>query len=215
VSSTSIPERCRLAIATAAGIGLLHELRDRHVHMTLALPDRHALFADVAATLSGHGFDIVDLRTWITRSGKVLYTMRLASIYPGRMGEEALWARLSADLLAVSRGTLDARTLLDKRRAAVRTARAADSGFEDHAVKIDSATSERFSIVDVVTRDDVGLLSRLCRAISGYGCEIGYACINTMGDVAVDVFYVSKDGRKLDEAEAEGLRRHVVGELGL
>jgi [protein-PII] uridylyltransferase len=197
------------------GLGLLHELRDRHVHLTLALPDRHALFADVAATLSGQGFDIVDLRTWVTRSGKVLYTMRLATIYPGRLGEETLWARLAADLLAVSAGKIDARTLLEKRRAAVRTSKAADSGFEDHAIKIDSATSERFNIVDIVTKDDVGLLSRLCRSISGYGCEICYACINTMGDVAVDVFYVSKGGQKLDEAEAEGLKQHMVAELGL
>jgi len=204
-----------LSTCETSGLGLLHELRDRHVHLTLALPDRHALFADVAATLSGHGFDIVDLRTWVTRSLKVLYTMRLATAYPSRMGEDTLWAKLSTDLLAVSQGRLDARSLLDRRRAAVRTNKAADSGFEDHAIKIDSATSARFSIIDVVTRDEVGLLSRLCRSISGHGCEIGYACINTMGDVAVDVFYVSKDGRKLDEAEADGLKRHMVAELGL
>ena len=158
-----------LSACESLGLGLLHELRDRHVHLTLALPDRHALFADVAATLSGQGFDIVDLRTWVTRSGKVLYTMRLSTIYPGRMEEETLWARLSADLLAVSHGAIDARTLLDKRRAAVLTSKAADSGFEDHAIKIDSATSARFSIIDVVTKDEVGLLSRLCRAISGFG----------------------------------------------
>ena len=36
-----------------------------------------------------------------------------------------------------------------------------------------------------------------------------------MGDVAVDVFYVSKTGRKLDEAEADELKRHMVAELGL
>ena len=197
------------------GLGLLHELRDRHVHLTLALPDRHGLFSDVAATLSGHGFDIVDLRTWVTLRGKVLYTMRLATIYPGRMNEETLWARLSGDLLAVSSQRLRASTLLEKRRAAVRTSKAADSGFEDHAIKIDGATSARFSIVDVVTKDDVGLLSRLCGAISSHGCEIGYACINTMGDVAVDVFYVTKDGRKLDETEAESLRQHMVASLGL
>lgn len=204
-----------LSSVAADGIGLLHELRDRHVHLALALPDRHALFADVAATLSGHGFDIVDLRTWVTVAGTVVYTMRLSSIYPGRMQEDTLWSKLRSDLLAVSQGRTDARTLLDKRRAAIRTSKAADSGFEDHAIKIDGATSERCSIVDVVTKDDVGLLSRLCRAISSFDCEIGYACINTMGDVAVDVFYVTRQGRKLTDAEAEDLRRHMIAELGL
>jgi [protein-PII] uridylyltransferase len=204
-----------LQAATRDGIGLLHELRDRHVHLTLALPDRHALFADVAATLSGHGFDIVDLRTWVTPRGQVVYTMRLSSIYPGRMNESALWARLVADLQAVSAGTLDARTLLAKRRSTVRASKAADSGFEDHAIKVDGQTSERWSVVDIVTRDDVGLLSRLCGAISGFGCEIGYACINTLGDVAVDVFYITRGGRKLDESASEDLRAHIAAELGL
>jgi len=204
-----------LTACTQQGLGLLHELRDRHVHLTLALPDRHGLFADVAATLSGHGFDIVDLRTWVTRSAKVLYTMRLNTIYPGRMKEDTLWSRLTNELKAVSAGTLDSQTLLDKRRATVRTNAAADSGFEDHAIKVDGVTSERFSIVDVVTKDDVGLLSRLCRSISGFDCDIGYACINTMGDVAVDVFYVSKAGRKLDDSESEELKQHMVAALGL
>lgn len=204
-----------LSSAQRDGIGILHELRDRHVHLALALPDRHALFADVAATLSGHGFDIVDLRTWVTVARSVVYTMRLSSVYPGRLQEETLWSKLRTDLLAVSQGKIDARTLLDRRRAAIRTSKAADSGFEDHAVKIDGATSDRCSVVDVVTKDEVGLLSRLCRSISSFDCEIGYACINTMGDVAVDVFYVTRQGRKLTDAEAEDLRRHMIHELGL
>ncbi len=209
---------CHWRVLTACdrdGIGIQHERRDRHVHLALALPDRHALFADVASTLSGHGFDIVDLRTWLTGSGKVLYTMRLTSIFPGRLGEESLWARLAADLREVSQGRIDALTPLDRRRAAVITSKVADSGFDDHAIKIDSVTSERSSIVDVVTKDDIGLLSRLCRSISDFGCEIGYASINTMGDVAVDVFYVSKGGRKLSEADADALRRHLIADLGL
>lgn len=204
-----------LTAAQAEGIGIQHELRDRHVHLTLSLPDRHALFADVAATLSGHGFDIVDLRTWITPGAFVVYTMRLSSIFPGRLAEEAPWARLRNDLLAASKGALDARALLAKRRQAVVTQKAADSGFEDHAVKFDSATSDRWTVVDVVTKDQVGLLSRLCRAISDAGGEIGYACINTLGDVAVDVFYVSKEGRKLADDEADDLKRRMVAELGL
>jgi [protein-PII] uridylyltransferase len=204
-----------LTDASSAGIGMQHQLHEKYILFTLSLPDRHGLMADVAATLSGHGFDIIDLRTWITARGFVLYTMRLSSIYPGRLGDAPLWARLQADLLAMSQGRLDAAGLLAKRRAAIRVNKAADSGFEDHAVKVEQRTSDACTIVDVVTKDEVGLLSRLCGAISSAGCEIGYACINTMGDVAVDVFYVSKDGRKLSDADAEHLRAHMVRQLGL
>jgi [protein-PII] uridylyltransferase len=203
-----------LAEARRDGIGLMHELSDKWILLTAAVPDRHGLFADVAATLSGHGFDIIDARTWVTSHGMVVYSYRLSSIYPARTKEDASWKRLSADLLAVSRGTLDALQLLEKRRNAL-TLKPADSGFDDPAVKVEQRTSDHHTIVDVHTKDEVGLLSKLCRGISDYGCEISYACINTMGDVAVDVFYVDRGGRKLEDDDAEGLRQHLIGALNL
>jgi [protein-PII] uridylyltransferase len=202
------------------GIGLLHELGERFIQVTAAIPDRHGLLADVAATLSGHGFDVIDLRSWITApvdggTGVVLYSFRLATIYPAKVKDAECWTRLRKDLLAVSGGTLDPRVLLDRRRQATAGLRPADSGFDDPAVKVEQLTSDHHTIVDIHTKDEVGLLAKLCRAIAEHGDDIGYTLINTMGDVAVDVFYVSRHGRKLDDTEAEDLRRHLVAALNL
>jgi [protein-PII] uridylyltransferase len=202
------------------GIGLLHELGERFIQVTAAIPDRHGLLADVAATLSGHGFDVIDLRSWITApvdggTGVVLYSFRLATIYPAKVKDAECWTRLRKDLLAVSGGTLDPRVLLDRRRQATAGLRPADSGFDDPAVKVEQLTSDHHTIVDIHTKDEVGLLAKLCRAIAEHGDDIGYTLINTMGDVAVDVFYVSRQGRKLDDTEAEDLRRHLVAALNL
>ncbi len=203
-----------LAEAKREGIGMLHELADKYVHLTAAVPDRHGLFADVAATLSGHGFDIIDARTWVSRHGMVIYNYRMSSIYPAKVREDASWKRLRQDLLGVSRGTLDANQLLEKRRNTL-TLKPADSGFDDPAVKVEQRTSDHHTIVDIHTKDEVGLLSKLCRTISSYGCEISYSCINTMGDVAVDVFYVDRGGEKLEDGDAEGLRQHIIASLQL
>jgi [protein-PII] uridylyltransferase len=202
------------AEALADGIGLHPEFRDSHVHLVAAARDRHALFADLAATLSGHGFDVLDARTWVGADGLVLYSFRLGTIFPARVREEAVWAALKRDLTAVVAGRLDARSLLDRRRKAY-VERPADSGFDDPAVKVEGATSESHTIIDIHAKDEAGLLSRLCRTISDSGCEIGHACINTMGDVAVDVFYVQRAGRKLDDAEVDELRRRLIAALDL
>ena len=194
--------------ARAEGVGLSWQLADAYIHLAAAVPDRHALMADVTATLSGHGFDILDARTWVTNDGMVIYNFRLTSIYPTRIREAPAWQRLRNDLLAVSQNRLDAGVLLDKRRTAI-IAKPADSGFDDRAVKVEQRTSDHHTIVDIHTKDAVGLLSRLCRGISAFGCEISYASINTMGDVAVDVFYVQLHGRKLTDDEAERLRLHL------
>ncbi len=201
--------------ARASGVGLHYELKDKSVFLVAAVPDRHALFADVTATLSGHGFDIIDARTWVSVSGMVIYSYRLSSIYPSRLNEEAPWTRFRADLFAVSQGRLSAETLLEKRRNSLTLTKPADSGFDDPAVKVEQRTSEDYTIVDIHTKDEVGLLSKLCRAISTHGCEISYACINTMGDVAVDVFYVYRDGSKLSDEAAETLRAHLIQTLNL
>ncbi len=201
------------------GIGLSYAVIDKIIQVTGAVPDRHGLLADVAATLSGHGFDIIDCRSWITegsvaRAPTVLYSFRLSSIYPARIRDEDLWQRLRKDLLAVASGTLDPLLLLTKRRSAL-APRPADSGFDDPAVKVEQRTSEHHTIVDIHTKDEVGLLSKLTRAISAFGADIGYTCINTMGDVAVDVFYVSRGGAKLSDADADALRLHLVSTLHL
>jgi [protein-PII] uridylyltransferase len=205
--------------AATLGIGMAHEVVGKTVHLTAAIPDRRGLLASIASTLSGHGFDIIDCRTWVTtatasRAATVIYSFRLSSLYPARLGEEELWTRLRRDLLAVEAGKLDPRTLLDKRRAAL-VPRPADSGFDDPAVKVEQRTSHQATIVDIHTKDEVGLLSKLTLAITESGCDIGYACINTMGDVAVDVFYVYRNGKKLTDAEAEDLRTHLVRTLNL
>ena len=197
------------------GVGLAWEQKDKYAFVIAVVPDRHALFADVTATLTGHLFDILDSRTWVTASGMVLYSFRLTSPIPARLAEPNTWKRVRADLLGVSQGALDTKVLLEKRRTAVGLPKAPDSRFDDPAVKVDSKTSDNHSIVDVHAKDEPGLLSRLCRAMSERQCNITYACINTMGDVAVDVFYVDRQGAKLSEEEAELVRQHIIASIGL
>ena len=201
------------------GIGLLTEFGDRFIHVTAAVADRRGLLSDAAATLSGHGFDIIDCRTWVSSAidgqpAMVIWSFRLSSIYPGRVRDADVWQRLRRDLLAVARGQLEPGTLLDKRRAAL-VPRPADSGFDDPAVKVEQRTSESATIVDIHTKDEVGLLSKLTKTIAEGGDDIGYACINTMGDVAVDVFYLTRGGRKLTDPEADELRLRLVRSLNL
>lgn len=205
-----------LARSAVEGIGLEREPGDRYTSLFAALPDRHGLLADIAATLSGHGFDIMGARAWITAApATVLYSFRLSTVYPARLQEEETWTRLRRDLLAVSRQELDPRSLIERRRQSIPASRPADSGFDDPAVKIEQLSSDAFTVVDVMAKDQVGLLSRLCRAISDSGHGIGFTSINTLGDVAVDVFYVHQDGRKLTTEEGDALRGRLIRELGL
>ncbi|MEX1040666.1 MAG: [protein-PII] uridylyltransferase [Pirellulaceae bacterium] len=69
-------------------------------------------------------------------------------------------------------------------------------------VKIDNATSERYTIIDIFTQDQLGLLYRIARAIYEMGLSVHAARITTHLDQVVDVFYVTDEqGDKIEDEE--------------
>jgi [protein-PII] uridylyltransferase len=72
-------------------------------------------------------------------------------------------------------------------------------------VRADNEASGRYTIVDIVASNAVGLLYRISRVISQHGCEVDLVLIATEGEKAIDVFHITKAGVKLSEAEQQGL----------
>ena len=78
-------------------------------------------------------------------------------------------------------------------------------------VRIDTALSEDFTIVEVFTFDRTGLLYDLARKLHDLGMSIRHAKIGTFIDQVVDVFYVtSRDGRKVTEEETLTHLKHEL-----
>jgi len=66
-------------------------------------------------------------------------------------------------------------------------------------------TSARYTILDIVASNVLGLLYRISRVISQHGCEVDLVLIATEGEKAIDVFHITKSGVKLTEPEQQGL----------
>ena len=58
-----------------------------------------------------------------------------------------------------------------------------------------------------MTDDAPGLLYRISRVISDQGCDVDLVLISTEGHKAIDVLHVTKDGRKLAEADQLALKQ--------
>jgi [protein-PII] uridylyltransferase len=72
-------------------------------------------------------------------------------------------------------------------------------------VRSDSAASARYTILDIVASNALGLLYRISRVISQHGCEVDLVLIATEGEKAIDVFHITKSGAKLTDPEQQSL----------
>ena len=79
----------------------------------------------------------------------------------------------------------------------------------------DDNISEDYTVLDVFTKDRIGLLHDLSRAISSYGLDIHVARIGTDADRVADAFYITTaEGTRLtDGAEYDALREVITDAL--
>jgi [protein-PII] uridylyltransferase len=77
-------------------------------------------------------------------------------------------------------------------------------------VRFDDSTSTHSTLLEIVTQDRPGLLYRLSSALASTGCNIEVALIDTEGQRAVDAFYLTVQGHKLDAGAQQKLREALL-----
>ena len=80
-------------------------------------------------------------------------------------------------------------------------------------VEIDDACSAQSTLVEVIAQDQPGLLHRISSKFSSEKCNIEIALIETEGQMAIDVFYLTSGGAKLALEHQKRLRMALLEEL--
>jgi [protein-PII] uridylyltransferase len=80
----------------------------------------------------------------------------------------------------------------------------------DPTIYFEDEHSDRFTIMEIVAPDALGLLYRISREISFMRCDIELALISTEGEKAVDVFYLCHERSKLSTQLKNDLRERIV-----
>jgi [protein-PII] uridylyltransferase len=175
--------------------------------LTVLTPDRPNLFASLAGILSSFGMNILKAEAFANRNGAVLDTfcfadpMRTLELNPAEMD------RMKATLRRAVLGKEDVQRLL---RGRVKPAAPSKRAEVKPAVAFDGEASESATLVEIVAEDRPGLLYDLASTFSSAGCSIEVVLIDTEAHKALDVFYITKDGAKLDSTEHEQLRDQLL-----
>lgn len=177
--------------------------RDSAWQLTLVARDKTGLFASVAGTLSSFGLNILKAEAFSNRRGLVLDTFNFADPMRNLDLNESEADRLKTIVEKVIAGKANVRELLKNRpKPALPSRKARIPG----RVTFNSEASNSATLVEIVAEDRPGLLYDLASAISTNGGNIEVVLIDTEAHKAMDVFYVTAEGRKLDPAKQLSLQ---------
>jgi [protein-PII] uridylyltransferase len=179
--------------------------------LTLLTADRPALFATISGVLAGWGMNIIKADAFANAAGVVLDTFHFADLHRTlelNPGEIEHFRRSLADVVS---GKAPLEQLLKGRESASR-ARTPKVTVETR-VNFDDTSSAHCTLLEIVTKDRPGLLYDIGSALARLGCNIEVALIDTEGQKAIDVFYLTAQGKKLGAQKQETLREVLQGTL--
>jgi [protein-PII] uridylyltransferase len=174
--------------------------------LTVVTLDKPMLFANICGVLSSFGMDILRGHAMTNPNGLVLDVVqftdseRFLALNPG-----ASDAVLHA-IEGVVAGRSTAADRLRGRREGLRRHR---GGRPAPIVRTDGEASRRYTVLEIIAPDEIGLLYRISHAIALNGCAIDLVLIATEGDRAIDVFHITKAGAKLTAGDQRALTEHL------
>ena len=174
--------------------------------LTVVADDRPFLFASIAATLSGFGFNILKAEAFSNAHGKVIDTFTFADPLRSLDLNPEETARVTRTVLKAIKGEVTVDELLARRprvKPDVHALAAARAAFDNQA-------SPSATLIQLVTQDRPGLLYDVASLISKRGGNIEVVLVDTEARKAIDVFYVTKEGAKLSDEEARDLTGAVA-----
>ena len=179
--------------------------------LTLITTDRPFLFASVSGTLAAWGMNIVKANAFSNGAGAVVDTFFFTDRFRTLELNLQEWERLKQSVSAVIAGKGDVARMLQDRLRSEKTD--ATKVKIETQIEFDDACSPHSTLLQVITQDRAGLLYKMCSQVSKQGCNIEIALIETEGQMAIDVLYLTANGAKLSADRQAALAQALREEL--
>jgi [protein-PII] uridylyltransferase len=189
------------------------ELKARHhsFSLTVLTADRPALFATISGVLAGWGMNIVKADAFANAAGVVLDTFQFVDLHHTLELNPSEIARFQKSLSDIVNGKAPLEPLLKSRESASK-AKPPKVPVETR-IGYDDTSSAHSTLLEIMAQDRPGLLYDVGSSLARLGCNIDVALIDTEGQKAIDVFYLTERGKKLSQPKQELLREVLQSTL--
>jgi [protein-PII] uridylyltransferase len=186
--------------------------RTRHWYeLTVVTKDRPRLFSTVAGTLAACGMNIGKAGAFSNAGGTVVDTFSFTDRYRTLEMNLPAWERFKSTVHDVLSGKRDLKRMLHERLEVEKDQPEKTAGTPQ--IQFDNECSAHSTLIEIITQDQPGLLYRISSVFAQQECNIDIALIDTEGQTAIDVFYLTTAAGKLAPEHQERLRQSLVKEL--